>query len=142
MIALKDNPCGGNRLAHGIKLRFPTSPPQCHHLFFARDPGAALPVIAPFLCAGERQLLAQQIEQRGARIDGESMEPSIHAQTHGDDTTRLLKRRACFAQRGTAQTNAYLLTPITTPLPGAAWLLLSGLAAQRTAIDPAEPSGS
>jgi hypothetical protein len=70
------------------------------------------------------------------------MEPSIHAQTHGDDTTRLLKRRACFAQRGTAQTNAYLLTPITTPLPGAAWLLLSGLAAQRTAIDPAEPSGS
>ena len=53
MIAPKDNPCVGNRLAHAIKLRLPgsrspsgTSPPQSHHLFFGRDPQKVTAILA------------------------------------------------------------------------------------------------
>src|SRR6476620_8008711 len=45
--------------------------------------GAALPLVATLLRTGQPEMLTQRIEQRYARIEIESMTPSIDSQRHG-----------------------------------------------------------
>ena len=45
-----------------------------------RRAGAALAVIAAFLAAGEGEMFAQRIEQRGANVKREIVQRAVHAQ--------------------------------------------------------------
>src|ERR1700722_1995398 len=56
--------------------------------------GAALPVIAALLHPREAEVLAQRIEQRGARIERDPLVVPIDVERHGDGRTRIGGRGA------------------------------------------------
>src|ERR1044071_1237617 len=47
--------------------------------------GAACALVAPFLRAGEVEVLAQRVEQRGARVEAEVMVAAVDVERDGDD---------------------------------------------------------
>jgi hypothetical protein len=55
--------------------------------------GAALPLVAALLRAGQPEMLAQRIEQRGARIEIDGIAPSLDREPY------VLARRRCLLRR-------------------------------------------
>src|SRR5262249_8942134 len=51
--------------------------------------GAALAVIAALLGAGEPEMLAQCVEQRCARVEGDAMLTAVDVEHHGHGRTRI-----------------------------------------------------
>jgi hypothetical protein len=67
--------------------------------------GATLPVVAALLRAGDREVLAQEVEQRGARVDGDPMLAAVDLERdlhfHADSFPRLSRVRSQKLPAGT-----------------------------------------
>ena len=80
---------------------------------------AALAVIAAFLRAGEGDGLAHAVEQRGARVDAESMRGAIDAQGHRNRASISGRSDAsCFA--GSRSPSPPRFAPVEHPAMAAA----------------------